>query len=92
LSLREETLEALQTLGESLFKNYEDLIQHLEMRFGNKHLEQVYEAQLSSRTQRSQETLQQYEAGIARLVYLAYPTASQDVREPRAVHAFVRVL
>jgi len=39
-------LEVLQTLDESRYKNYGDLIQHQKMRFGNKHLEQVYEAQL----------------------------------------------
>jgi len=65
-------------LDESRYRNCKDVVQHLKMRFGNKHLEQVYEAQLASR---SQETLQQYEADIARLVYLAYPTASQDIRE-----------
>jgi len=43
LSLREEAVEVLQTLDGSHYKNYDDLIQHLEMRFGNKHLEQVSE-------------------------------------------------
>jgi len=55
------------------------LIQHLEMQFGNKHLEQV--------SSRSNETLQQYEAEITRLVCLA---ASQDIRERMSVRAFVR--
>jgi len=34
LSLREEALEVLQTLDESHYKNYDDLFQHLEMKFG----------------------------------------------------------
>jgi len=53
LSLREEAFEVLQTLDDSHYKNYDNLIQHLEMMFENKHLEQVYET--------SQETLHQYE-------------------------------
>jgi len=44
-------------------------------------------------SQRSNETLQQYVADIACLVYLAFPTASpKDIRERMAVRAFVRAL
>ncbi|KAJ8980943.1 hypothetical protein NQ317_000266 [Molorchus minor] len=85
LSLRGDALEILQTLNEDQHKNYEDLVLQLEMRFGEKHLQQVYQAQLKGRNQRMNESLQQYEADIARLVYLAYPTASRDFIEQLAV-------
>lgn len=52
-TLRKEALKVLQILNESRYKNYEDLVEHLEMRFGNKYLEQMYKAQLLSRSQRS---------------------------------------
>ncbi|KAJ8978059.1 hypothetical protein NQ317_015866 [Molorchus minor] len=46
VSLRGDALEILQTLNKDKHKNYEDLVLQLEMRFGNKHLQQVYQAQL----------------------------------------------
>ncbi|KAJ8970304.1 hypothetical protein NQ317_019341 [Molorchus minor] len=70
-------------------KNYEELVLQLEMRFGDKHLQQVYQAQLKGRNQRINENLQQYEADIARLVYLAYPTAPRDFIEQLAVQVFI---
>lgn len=42
--------------------------------------------------QRNQETLQQYNADIARLVYLALPNCIPNIRERLAVGAFVRGL
>ncbi|KAJ8950893.1 hypothetical protein NQ317_010399 [Molorchus minor] len=89
LSLRGDALEILQTLNEDQHKNYEDLVLQLEMRFGDKHLQQVYQAQLKGRNQRINENLQQYEADIARLVYLAYPTAPRDFIEQLAVQVFI---
>ncbi|KAJ8974590.1 hypothetical protein NQ317_004480 [Molorchus minor] len=80
VSLRGDALEIQQTLNKDKYKNYEDLVLHLEMRFGDKNL-QVYQAQLKGRNQRMTENLQQYEADIACLVYLAYPTAPQDFIE-----------
>ncbi|KAJ8980521.1 hypothetical protein NQ317_008318 [Molorchus minor] len=89
VSLRGDALEILQTLNEDQHKNYEDLVLQLEMRFGDKHLQQVYQAQLKGRNQRINENLQQYEADIARLVYLAYPTAPRDFIEQLAVQVFI---
>ncbi|KAJ8945388.1 hypothetical protein NQ318_015995 [Aromia moschata] len=59
------------------------------MRFGNKHLQQMYQAQLKGRNQRVDESLQQYEADLARLVHLAYPTAPQDFMEQLGVQIFI---
>ncbi|KAJ8968548.1 hypothetical protein NQ317_006986 [Molorchus minor] len=89
VSLRGDALEILQTLNEDQHKNYEELVLQLEMRFGDKHLQQVYQAQLKGRNQRINENLQQYEADIARLVYLAYPTAPRDFIEQLAVQVFI---
>ncbi|KAJ8975556.1 hypothetical protein NQ317_000739 [Molorchus minor] len=89
VSLRGDALEILQTLNEDQHKNYEDLVLQLEMRFVDKHLQQVYQAQLKGRNQRINENLQQYEADIARLVYLAYPTAPRDFIEQLAVQVFI---
>lgn len=44
--LRGEALEILQTLDEGRNINYDDLVQHLEMRFRDKYLQEVYQAQL----------------------------------------------
>ncbi|KAJ8977363.1 hypothetical protein NQ317_009560 [Molorchus minor] len=46
-------------------------------------------AQLKGRNQRINENPQQYEADIARLVYLAYPTAPRDFIEQLAVQVFI---
>ncbi|KAJ8975434.1 hypothetical protein NQ317_000170 [Molorchus minor] len=89
VSLRGDALEILQTLNEDQHKSYEELVLQLEMRFGDKHLQQVYQAQLKGRNQRINENLQQYEADIARLVYLAYPTAPRDFIEQLAVQVFI---
>ncbi|KAJ8917635.1 hypothetical protein NQ315_000119 [Exocentrus adspersus] len=52
----------------------------------------VYQAQLRSRRQRFEETLQQYQAKISRMVNLVYPTASAEVIEQLAVSSFTEGL
>ncbi|KAJ8940116.1 hypothetical protein NQ318_009830 [Aromia moschata] len=89
VALRGEALDILQTLTEDKHKDYRELVLHLEMRFGNKHLQQMYQAQLKGRNQRVDESLQQYEADLARLVHLAYPTAPQDFMEQLGVQIFI---
>ncbi|KAJ8978025.1 hypothetical protein NQ317_000484 [Molorchus minor] len=50
----------------------------------------TYDGKTSWQTnQRINENLQQYEADIARLVYLAYPTAPRDFIEQLAVQVFI---
>ncbi|KAJ8909603.1 hypothetical protein NQ315_003713 [Exocentrus adspersus] len=49
-------------------------------------------AQLRSRRQRFEETLQQYEADISRMVNLAYPTAPAEVIEQLSVSSFIEGL
>ncbi|KAJ8914247.1 hypothetical protein NQ315_003612 [Exocentrus adspersus] len=79
-ALRGEALEVLRTIPEASL-NYAVLTSALERRYGDAHLQHVYQAQLRSRRQRFEETLQQYEADISRMVNLAYPTAPAEVIE-----------
>ncbi|KAJ8920505.1 hypothetical protein NQ315_005374 [Exocentrus adspersus] len=49
----------------------------------------VYQAQLRNRKQRFEETPQQYEADVSRMVNLAYPTVPAEVIEQLSVSSFV---
>ncbi|KAJ8914723.1 hypothetical protein NQ315_017433 [Exocentrus adspersus] len=90
-ALRGEALEVLRTIPEAS-PNYATLTSALKRRYGDAHLQHVYQAQLRSRRQRFGETLQQYEADISRMVNLAYPTASAEVIEQLSVSSFIEGL
>ncbi|KAJ8909927.1 hypothetical protein NQ315_005646 [Exocentrus adspersus] len=90
-SLRGEALEVLRTIPEAS-PNYAMLTSALERRYGDAHLQHVYQAQLRSRRQRFEETLQQSEADISRMVNLAYPTAPAEVIEQLSVSSFIEGL
>ncbi|KAJ8916929.1 hypothetical protein NQ315_013401 [Exocentrus adspersus] len=90
-ALRGEALEVLRTIPEASL-NYAVLTSALERRYGDAHLQHVYQAQLRSRRQRFEETLQQYEADISRMVNLAYPTAPAEVIEQLSVSSFIEGL
>ncbi|KAJ8910450.1 hypothetical protein NQ315_008862 [Exocentrus adspersus] len=79
-TLRGEALGVFRTIPKAS-QNYATLTSALERRYGDAHLQHVYQAQLRSRRQRFEETLQQYEANISRMVNLAYPTAPAEVIE-----------
>ncbi len=87
--LRGDALDILHTLSIEEQKNFKLLVNSLEMRFGDKHLEQVYEIQLKGRTQKFNETLQQFQNDIARLVKLAYSSASSEIIERLGVQSFI---
>ncbi|KAJ8912775.1 hypothetical protein NQ315_002532 [Exocentrus adspersus] len=73
--------------------DYSMLTSALERRYGDAHLQHViYQAQLRSRRQRFEETLQQYEADVSRMVNLAYPTAPDGVIEQLSVSSFIEGL
>ncbi|KAJ8932664.1 hypothetical protein NQ318_013195 [Aromia moschata] len=59
------------------------------MRYGQSHLEHVYHSQLKNRCQKNNESLQEFEADIARLVRLAYSSTPKNVMERLAVQAFL---
>ncbi|KAJ8912584.1 hypothetical protein NQ315_005747 [Exocentrus adspersus] len=90
-ALRGEALEVLRTITKTS-PNYATLTSALERRYGDAHLQHVYQAQLRSRRQRFEETLQQYEADISRMVNLAYPTAPAEVIEQFSVSSFIEGL
>ncbi|KAJ8916460.1 hypothetical protein NQ315_014677 [Exocentrus adspersus] len=90
-ALRGEALEVLRTITETS-PNYATLTSALERRYGDAHLQHVYQAQLRSRRQRFEETLQQYEADISRMVNLAYSTAPAEVIEQLSVSSFIEGL
>ncbi|KAJ8941472.1 hypothetical protein NQ318_015951 [Aromia moschata] len=89
LALRGDTTDILQTLSLEEQDDYHQLVKHLEMRYGQSHLEHVYHSQLKNRYQKSNESLQEFEADIARLVRLAYSSTPENVMEQLAVQAFL---
>ncbi|KAJ8949727.1 hypothetical protein NQ318_005048 [Aromia moschata] len=89
LALRGDATDILQTLSLEEQDDYHQLVKHLEMRYGQSHLEHVYHSQLKNRFQKSNESLQEFEADIARLVRLAYSSTPENVMERLAVQAFL---
>ncbi|KAJ8961500.1 hypothetical protein NQ318_014749 [Aromia moschata] len=89
LALRGDATDILQTLSLEEQEDYHQLVRHLEMRYGQSHLEHVYHSQLKNRYQKSNESLQEFEADIARLVRLAYSSTPENVMERPAVQAFL---
>ncbi|KAJ8940491.1 hypothetical protein NQ318_008529 [Aromia moschata] len=89
LALRDDATDILQTLSLEEQDDYHQLVKHLEMRYGQSHLEHVYHSQLKNRYQKSNESLQEFEADIARLVRLAYSSTPENVMERLAVQAFL---
>ncbi|KAJ8962257.1 hypothetical protein NQ318_018231 [Aromia moschata] len=89
LALRGDATDILQTLSLEEQDDYHQLVKHLEMRYGQSHLEHVYHSQLKNRYQKSNESLQEFEADIVRLVRLAYSSTPENVMERLAVQAFL---
>ncbi|KAJ8949261.1 hypothetical protein NQ318_022774 [Aromia moschata] len=89
LALRGDATDILQTLSLEEQDDYHQLVKHFEMRYGQSHLEHVYHSQLKNRYQKSNESLQEFEADIARLVRLAYSSTPENVMERLAVQAFL---
>lgn len=87
LALRDEALTILEALGEE--ETYDRLLEALEARYGDKHLEHVYRAQLKDRTQGRSETLQQWALEIEKLVRKAYQRTSASFVDTTLVQAFV---
>ncbi|KAJ8945016.1 hypothetical protein NQ318_016261 [Aromia moschata] len=72
--------------------DYDRIIGALEIRYGHKYLCQVYQSQIKSRQQRSNESLQEYEADIERLIHLAYPQAPKEFLEQIGIQTFINGL
>ncbi|KAJ8943240.1 hypothetical protein NQ318_009931 [Aromia moschata] len=89
ISLRGQALEILQSIPEEQQNDYDRIIGALEIRYGHKYLRQVYQSQIKSRQQRSNESLQEYEADIERLIHLAYPQAPKEFLEQIGIQTFI---
>ncbi|KAJ8944180.1 hypothetical protein NQ318_016160 [Aromia moschata] len=89
ISLRGQALEILQSIPEEQQNDYDRIIGALEVRYGHKYLRQVYQYQIKSRQQRSNESLQEYEADIERLIHLAYPQAPKEFLEQIGIQTFI---
>ncbi|KAJ8944788.1 hypothetical protein NQ318_003656 [Aromia moschata] len=89
ISLRGQALEILQSIPEEQQNDYDRIVGALEIRYGHKYLRQVYQSQIKSRQQRSNESLQEYEADIERLIHLAYPQAPKEFLEQIGIQTFI---
>ncbi|KAJ8936421.1 hypothetical protein NQ318_014859 [Aromia moschata] len=89
ISLRGQALEILQSIPEEQQNDYDRIVGALEIRYGHKYLRQVYQSQIKSRQQRTNESLQEYEADIERLVHLAYPQAPKEFFEQIGIQTFI---
>ncbi|XP_050517675.1 golgin subfamily A member 3-like [Diabrotica virgifera virgifera] len=88
VSLRGQAATVLQFLPQDA-PNYTSLVQALETRYGQQHLKQVFQSQLKVRYQKHNESLQEFEADIKRLLHLAYPQAPRDFLEQIGIQAFI---
>uniref|UniRef100_A0A6P7GVD6 Uncharacterized protein LOC114343363 n=1 Tax=Diabrotica virgifera virgifera TaxID=50390 RepID=A0A6P7GVD6_DIAVI len=91
-ALRGDAADILRSIPKGQANCYQTLFTRLEKRYGDAHLQQVYKAQLRSRSQRASENLQEFEADVARVVRLAYPEVPDSVLEEIAVDTFVNGL
>ncbi|KAJ8937677.1 hypothetical protein NQ318_002347 [Aromia moschata] len=89
ISLRGQALEILQSIPEEQQNDYHRIVGALEIRYGHKYLRQVYQSQIKSRQQRTNESLQEYEADIERLIHLAYPQAPKEFLEQIGIQTFI---
>ncbi|KAJ8940293.1 hypothetical protein NQ318_000115 [Aromia moschata] len=89
ISLRGQALEILQSIPEEQQNDYDRIVGALEIRYGHKYLRQVYQSQIKSRQQRTNESLQEYEADIECLIHLAYPQAPKEFLEQIGIQTFI---
>ncbi|CAH1108808.1 unnamed protein product [Psylliodes chrysocephalus] len=87
IALRGDVLDVLQIIPMEETDNFEQLKKRL--RYGHEHFEHLYQSQLKNRKQKRDETLQEYEVDMARLVRFAYPSAPENMMECLAVQTFV---
>lgn len=86
LALRDQALTVLEALGGNF--TCDQLLEALESRYGDAHLEHVFRAQLKDRIQRGGETLQQWALEIEKLVRKAYQSMPTLI-DGNLVQAFV---
>ncbi|KAJ8932010.1 hypothetical protein NQ318_003806 [Aromia moschata] len=89
LALRGDATDILQTLSLEEQEDYHQLVRHLEMRYGQSHPRACLPLAVEEPLSESSESLQEFEADIARLVRLAYSSTPENVMERLAVQAFL---
>ncbi|UYV68110.1 hypothetical protein LAZ67_5003085 [Cordylochernes scorpioides] len=89
VALRGPALDLLQAVPRADQQSYAMLMRELELRYGEQHLRQVYQAQLKLRRQKVGESLQGFEADVKRLCHLAYPGAPIDFLDQLAAQTFI---
>ena len=87
LALRGDALLILENLPHEE-RSLATLMDVLETRYGEKHLEHVFRAQLRERTQKASESLQQWATEIERIVRRAYSSSPATI-EVTLLQAFV---
>uniref|UniRef100_T1I4L2 Retrotransposon gag domain-containing protein n=1 Tax=Rhodnius prolixus TaxID=13249 RepID=T1I4L2_RHOPR len=88
VSLRGEALDILQSIPEAHRQDFGLLTGHLERRFGDRHMQELYRTQFRTRRQQPGEALQQFSADIYRLARAAFPGVDDELLEGLAVDAF----
>ncbi|GFS75830.1 retrovirus-related Pol polyprotein from transposon 297 [Trichonephila clavipes] len=88
-SLRADAADILQTLPETQRLDFDDLVNALELRFGEKCVKDYSRLQLKSRQQKVSETLQELATDVERLSHLAFSDCPTEVREVLALQHFI---
>ncbi|UYV69278.1 hypothetical protein LAZ67_6003085 [Cordylochernes scorpioides] len=89
VALRGPALDLLQAVPRADQQSYAMLMGELELRYGEQHLREVYQAQLKLRRQKVGESFQGFEADVKRLCHLAYPGAPIDFLDQLAAQTFI---
>lgn len=92
VSLRGNAQGVLGNMPRGTKPDFDSLVQALEDRFAPPSQTELYRVQMRERRQRAGETLPELGQAIQRLAYLAYPTASTEIRETLAKDQFVDAL
>lgn len=87
--LRGQALDLLQSISVEEQSDFDRLASALELRYGEGNMKELYQTQLRCRSQKSGETLQEFEAEIRKLVHLAYPAAPKDLTEQIIIGSFI---
>jgi hypothetical protein len=67
---------------------YEETLQNLEERFGDQQFAAAFHSQLNTKTQRAEESLQDFATAVEQLAHRAYPTLPEDQIRREAGKAF----
>ncbi|UYV85033.1 hypothetical protein LAZ67_X004344, partial [Cordylochernes scorpioides] len=89
VALQGPALDLLQAVPRADQQSDAMLMGKLELRYGEQHLRQVYQAQLKLRRQKVGESLQGFEVDVKRLCHLAYPGAPIDFLDQLAAQTFI---